>query len=413
MQILPALLVIGTSVALLFSGTKTRVLIYSFAILTFPLVYQIQLGQASLSPIRILTLVVLARSLGSNPNFKLTRNDILIFILSVLLMIGGFLNNDPSAGPIFTAGMILQLFGTYFAFRLLLRDKDHLHHAIKGILFGVVTITACMFGEVLLKKNLIYELFGFQKTVGIRDGKLRAQGPFLHPILAGTAIAMAIPLFHTLKEKNRYLYIIGLICSILAVGLSASSGPMLALLLCLIAVYLFKHTHFLKPIKWAFVAIYLLLEVAYTGPAYFQITRLDFTGSSTGWYRARLLQSSMEHLNEWWLHGTGYTRHWMPTGLSQYAHHSDITNYFLHFGVLGGLGSTLIVVALVVLSVRDLTKNQTEEAQPKWGLASMIIVFSIIAFSVSFFDQSSFLFWLPIAAASSLYNNNNQLKSIP
>jgi len=88
--------------------------------------------------------------------------------------------------------------------------------------------------------------------------------------------------------------------------------------------------------------------VVMKAPPYYLMARVDLSGGSTGWHRARLIESSMEHLGEWWFAGTDYTRHWMPTGVYFSPNHVDITNHYLAMGVLGGLPLLFLFVLLLV-----------------------------------------------------------------
>ena len=51
-----------------------------------------------------------------------------------------------------------------------------------------------------------------------------------------------------------------------------------------------RHTRLLR---WAAVVAYILLDIVMTRPAYYIVTRLDVTGSSTGWHRAKLIESAI------------------------------------------------------------------------------------------------------------------------
>src|SRR5207253_439216 len=100
-------------------------------------------------------------------------------------------------------------------------------------------------------------------------------------------------------------------------------------------------------VRLATVLGIVVLQIVMNDPVYFLMARIDFTGSSTGWFRAQLIRSSIQHLDEWWAVGTDYTRHWMPSGIYANEIHTDITNHFLEMGVWGGLPLlSLFVLAL-------------------------------------------------------------------
>jgi hypothetical protein len=63
------------------------------------------------------------------------------------------------------------------------------------------------------------------------------------------------------------------------------------------------------------------------------------------------------HFNEWWLLGTDYTAHWMPTGLDINPDSADITNQFIAEGVQGGLLTMALFIVLLVQAFRTLGKG--------------------------------------------------------
>jgi hypothetical protein len=111
------------------------------------------------------------------------------------------------------------------------------------------------------------------------------------------------------------------------------------------ALLLWPYRHLMKTIRRATVLCYIVAELVMKAPAYYVLAHIDLTGSSTGWHRARLIESTIEHFDEWWLGGTDYTRHWMPTGVSWSENHTDITNHYIQMGVIGGFPLMLLFIA--------------------------------------------------------------------
>lgn len=152
-------------------------------------------------------------------------------------------------------------------------------------------------------------------------------------------------------------------------------------------------------------------------PAYYIIARLDITGSSTGWHRARLIESSVAHLNEWWLGGTDYTRHWMPTGVSWSPDHSDITNQYLKMGVLGGLPLMCLFIAILATAFRYVGKGirrshlaSKGDGALVWALGCALFAHAVTFVSVSYFDQSSLFIYLTLGAIASVAHESTRTK---
>ncbi|GAB4233183.1 MAG: hypothetical protein Kow00109_05860 [Acidobacteriota bacterium] len=152
--------------------------------------------------------------------------------------------------------------------------------------------------------------------------------------------------------------------------------------------------------------MYIMLDILMKAPAYYLMARIDFVGGSTGWHRAALIEAAIKHLDEWWLIGTDYTRHWMPTGVSWSENHSDITNLFIKMGVMGGILLTLLFLAVLLRALKDIevTALQTEnqaywEAFFFWCIGAGLFANGVNALSVSYFDQSYILLIMGLAAS--------------
>jgi hypothetical protein len=158
------------------------------------------------------------------------------------------------------------------------------------------------------------------------------------------------------------------------------------------------------------VAGYLLPSLVMTRPPYYLVAEIDITGGSTGWHRAFLIEQTIKHLPEWWLFGTDHTRHWMPDqGIAWSEQHTDITNYYIGFGVFGGLPSMLLLIAILWAAFSGLGKVLRERADLErqdafmiWCMGAALFAHAVTSFSVAYFDQSMVFFWLNIAMISSL-----------
>lgn len=138
---------------------------------------------------------------------------------------------------------------------------------------------------------------------------------------------------------------------------------------------------------------------------------IDLVGGSTGWHRARLIDRGFENLNEWWLWGTDYTRHWMASGVSWNPNMVDMTNYYLHLGVIGGLALTLCVIAIIVVSFKMLFRRMYEmrlAGNPMeivlWCAAASLAAHAISFVSISYFDQMYIYFYILLGAVPGLVN---------
>jgi hypothetical protein len=167
------------------------------------------------------------------------------------------------------------------------------------------------------------------------------------------------------------------------------------------ALFMWKLRTHLATARWVAAFGIIVLNFIMSDPVYFVMARIDITGGSKGWHRAQLIRSSIEHLEEWWLVGTDYTRHWMPTGIHANEIHTDITNQFLWMGVMGGL-PLLILFALTVVAAfravgRALVLYESAAVEQRfliWTLGAILFGHVVNFFSISYFDQSIVFFSL-------------------
>jgi hypothetical protein len=202
--------------------------------------------------------------------------------------------------------------------------------------------------------------------------------------------------------------LLGCLSCILVVFASASSGPVLSLIAAVAALSFWRYRRHLRTVRWAAVGIYVALNMVMKVPAYYIIARLDVTGSSTGWHRAALIEASITHFSEWWLAGTDYTRHWMPTGVSWNPRHTDITNHYVYMGVIGGLPLLIIFITLLAkafgyigATLRLRASTPEHSRRLVWALGASLFAHAITFVSVSYFDQTVVFLYITLAAIGS------------
>jgi hypothetical protein len=165
----------------------------------------------------------------------------------------------------------------------------------------------------------------------------------------------------------------------------------------------------MRVIRWLAIFLYIGLDLVMTAPAYYLIARIDPVGGSTGYHRARLIESAFEHLSEWWLAGTNYTRHWMVTGVSWSPDHTDITNHYIQLGVTGGLPLMILFIAVLVKGffyIGEAVQNAREQNPDAeffiWALGASLFAHAASCVAVSYFDQSFMFLYVNLAVIASL-----------
>jgi len=318
---------------------------------------------------------------------------------------------EPGSGPKYASGYILDIALSYFLVRAWCQGLDETKGLLKAIAILLVPVALGMFLEHALQRNF-FSVLGAPEGVYLRDGTIRSRGPFQHPILAGTVGSVCTAYMLALWKDHRTFAVIGIVASASMVLSSSSSGPLMSLMVAIAAVLAWRWRDWMRAFRYGVLALYLLLELAMSRPAYYVISKLDLTGSSTGWHRSRLIEAATEHFSEWWLFGTDYTVHWMgiPTYWSE--RHSDITNYYISNGVVGGFPAMLLVILMMWRAfswvgriVRSDAVSSVQDKFLAWCLGAGLFAYAVASLSVAYSDQSLVFFWLNISIISALYSH--------
>jgi hypothetical protein len=310
---------------------------------------------------------------------------------------------------VFRAGMVWTELGCYFLLRSFVQDWEGVQWVFKMLCVMLVPLAGLLLLEKSTGEDLFAVLGGVEPFSAIREGHVRAHGPFAHPILAGTVGATCISMGLYLWKRHRIYGMLGLLAGTTIVFASASSGPIMMCFFVICALAIWKVRSHLAAIRWAALGAVVALDLVMQDPVYFLMARIDVAGGSTGWFRARLLQSSLQHLDEWWLGGTDFTRHWMPTGNYVDDRNTDITNHFLAMGIMGGLPLLLAFILVLVAAFREVGRALYALAgEPKhvqflvWTLGCILFGHVMNFFSISLYDQTIIFFYLVLAGVGAV-----------
>ncbi|WP_367871208.1 hypothetical protein [Luteolibacter sp. Populi] len=386
----------------------------------------LELGGIKLPVFRMLLGVGLVRIILRGEGFGggLNRIDKLMLALGGWLFFASFFHEPgaAAAGPTFITGKVAEISLCYFLMRSFCQDMDDFASIMGVIAILLVPIALEMIQEKFTEINLFSKLFGgVREAVVVRDDALRARGPFRHAILAGTVGAALVPIMIGLWRRNPRAAKIGLIACITMVASCASSGPVLSLGFALLGVFLWKFRAWMRMIRWSLPIGYIVLAMVMTRPVYYIIGELSM-GGSTGWHRSKLIDSAINYYGDWWAFGTDHTRSWMPTGVTFSEEHTDITNYFLAYGVMGGLLAMLLLMAMAWVAfkwVGDTIDSLPEDDDENgdrfmvWCMGSSLFAHVATSISVAYYDQSVFFFWFSIATISSVYMARHDRVPVP
>ncbi len=343
---------------------------------------------------------------------ELNGLDYLTLLWGTWMALSVLFHRDVSEQIVKRLGLVFDGWGLYFLFRVFCRSRQEIARlcGLVAILLG--PIAAAMLIEKATAYNVFSVLGGIPEAPRMRGGELRAQGPFNVPILAGNIGAVTLPLMVGLWQWRKSVSALGMAACVAMIYACSSSGPIVSAVAGIVAIACWPLRFHMRRVRWAAVLIYLTLQVVMKAPPYYLIARVDLTGSSTGWHRARLIESAFAHLSEWWLVGTDFTRHWMPTGITWSADHADLTNHYIRMGVLGGLPLMLIFIAVLAKAFALIGRGLREApgrdtvpgGDPKhqfllWACGCSLFAHAATCISVSYVDQSVIFLYLTLAVA--------------
>jgi len=292
--------------------------------------------------------------------------------------------------PSFVAklGQAVDMVGMYFLFRMVIRDIDDTVFITKSFIIISIPVFLAFLIEKSTARNIFSILGGVPEYTPIRHGRLRCQGAYPHPIIAGGFWASMIPLFLAMiwQQKNRLFGFLGVITSSTIVITTMSSTPLLGLVAGLIGFCFFGLRYKIKLLFLSLIVALFGLHLYMKAPVWALIYRVGVIGGSTGYHRFRLIDSTIRNFKEWWLIGIKDTAHW---GFLMY----DITNQYVAQAVRGGLITLILYIFLIRAVFRNLDGKLREPSLTKsnmvyiWSIMAALFVHLVQFLAVSYFGQ--------------------------
>jgi hypothetical protein len=312
------------------------------------------------------------------------------------------------------SGEIYNAVGSFFLIRCWVRDLDDVIRVVRIMSLMIVPLALSMVVEKFTGRNL-FALFGGVPEITVeREGQLRCQGAFRHPILAGTYGATCFSFFVGLwfqKGRNKLHAAIGVFGSVVVTIAAASSGSLLALISSGVGLSLWPLRHRMRMFRWAIVAILVVLSLVMKAPVWYVFAKLSDVAGGTGWYRSFIIEQAINHFNEWWLVGSTYTAHWAPGGevMAGNPGNMDIINNYVSEGLGGGIVKLGLFIAMIVACYKVIgqlvcTPNFLSLGQRIfiWSLGVCLTSHCISFFSVVYFDQIVVMWYWILAVITML-----------
>lgn len=317
-------------------------------------------------------------------------------------------------------GFSYTFLGSYFLFRILIKDTRDIIQAVQQLVIIVVPLAGLMLIEKATGRNFFSVLGGVPEITIVREGKLRCQGAFAHPILAGVFGATLIPFFTALwnwSRGSRWMALVGLAAATIVTFATSSGGPMSIYALAVLGMAIWRYRSHMRTIRWVIFVGLVGLHVVMSAPVWHLMARLSNITGGGGWHRAHIIDQAIKHFGDWWFLGTRVTAHWHINVLPTNPKMIDLTNQYLTEGVNGGLVTMVLFVALILVAFREVGRCLTHHAARPfadrlsiWALGVVLFCHSVAFFSVHYFDQT-IIFWLMglamIGSASSASSSMN------
>jgi hypothetical protein len=299
-------------------------------------------------------------------------------------------------------GFAYDVVGTYFLVRAVVIRDDDLASILRTFVWVAVVVAVLMVLEAGSGQNMLATFGGVPESAASREGRLRAQGPFSHPIMAGTFGATLLPLAMALWWRGeRRVAAVGIVAASVVTWASASSGPVLTLLAGVLGLMMWPLRGHMAWVRWGTVVLVIGLHMVMKAPVWWLLQRVDIFQGSTGWHRSFLIDNFIWRFDEWFLVGTRFTSTW-GSGLA------DQTNQYVSVGVSGGL-LTLVFFLLVVKrsfaglrEAMDVVGQSLGWQRARWALGSALFAHLVAFMGVAYFGQLADVWYLFLGMVSAV-----------
>ena len=301
-------------------------------------------------------------------------------------------------------GFMYDMLGMYFLFRCLVREREDLVQVAVGFALISVPVALAFVIERVTGRNMFAVFGGVPEITTVREGRLRCQGAYSVPILAGCYWAAVLPLMAALwwrRRSQRWWGVTGVICGLLIIVLCASSTPVSAVAGAFVGAAFFTVRRHMRLARWFLLVGLVGLHVGMNAPVWHLISRLDLAGGSTGYFRYILTDQFIRRFDEWWLIGVRGVEHWGVLN-------NDIVNYYVVQGVSGGIWTLMLFAALISMAFGGVGRLWRQEAARQadlimaWALGVSLFAHCVSFMGISYFGQITMLWYLTLALIGSL-----------
>lgn len=392
--------------AALFMGPRRMAPLAFMVIACFTARQRVVLGGMDFDFLRLLVVIGWARVMtrGEWAGFRWVRLDSLFLLYSIVAATMYVVQQQSSGAVTAQLGQLMDNIGGYFLLRCLIRSWGDVYFIAKGVAVLAAPVAAFFLFEKFTGRNLFAAFGGVSPQTAIRGGRLRAQGAFAHPILAGSFWAALLPIMAGiwwLDAKSRVFAVLGGLSALFIVYASSSSTPLAAVATACVGAAMFPLRMHMRTVRWTVVVLAVIGHMVKTKPIWHIFVYANIIGGSTGWHRYHLIDAAIRRFPEWWLMGVHTTEHW---GVGLW----DVTNQYIIEGVRGGLITMVCFFLVVIRAFGDCGRlwrrwrHDRRLLYMSWAIGVSLFVHATVFLSVSYFGQIKFLWLLTLAIIASL-----------
>jgi len=384
----------------LFSSRSRAILAVILICVFMPHMQRLVVAGVDFSMLRLLMLFAWTRILwrGEYRGFTPAKLDNLVVLWAISASVIYMLRVGPS-GIGWALGAAFDRLTVFFFVRLLVRTPEAVFLLCRQFAWIVIVLGLFMLYEWVTLYNPFSVLAGMPSMPQIRNGRVRCQASFAHPILAGTVGAVLLPIFIGAfrgPKGGRKLFGSAALFTTIVVATSGSSGPVIAWLTGLLGWGLWRVRRHTRAMMLGVAGMLVVIHFVREKPVWSLIQKVSLITGGTGDHRYRLIDAFINHFSDWALLGSSNTAYW-GWGLQ------DVTNQYVGEGIVGGLLTlTLFLVLLSVCFSRlRLTRMLYERMRgPKsfwallaWGFSVSLACHCVSFISISYFAQMR-SFWV-------------------
>jgi hypothetical protein len=341
---------------------------------------------------------------GESSGLKWTRVDTLFVCWLLVSLFVGTMSEMTTDHFQTRLGEVYNATFCYFFVRCVVLDLDDIAVGVRTLAWMSLPVAALMLVEANTAHNLLSVFGGVPDITTVREGHLRCQGAFGHPILAGTFGATQIPLFAGLwfyRPSDRPLAVAAAVSAVIIALTASSSGAFLAILAAISGLALWKARKCLRPIRWGMLVAVVCWPLVMHAPIWHLMGILSGNLGGEGWYRAHLIDEAIAHFRDWCTVGTVYTADWGLQVTPQNPAMVDLVNQYVAEAVNGGalkLGMFIIIIISCFKGLGRALRDKTPTSAVGffiWTMGVSLFTHCFSFLSISYFDQTIVVwFWL-------------------